>query len=718
MSGLFQELKRRNVFKVGAAYVVIAWLVAQGVDVFLENFGAPAWVIKTILMLLIAGFPLALVFAWAFELTPEGLKKEKDVDRSQSITHETGRKLDFVIIGVLLAALAWFAFDKFSHPREEVTETHSAAADGEVTTSTWKGPSIAVLPFVNMSEDASNEYFSDGISEEILNALASVKELKVAGRTSSFAFKGQNQDLREVGHALGVQHILEGSVRKSGNKVRITAQLIQVDDGFHLWSETYDRELNDVFAIQDEISQAILAQLKTQLVGGASDAVVATRANTEAYDLYLLAKQRLYERTPQSIQVAAELLDKAIALDPNYAPAYAQRGVATLLLSSGSGSYGTIPVELALPQAKLYIDKALELDDGLAEGWAARGLYYNNMPIGGTEKAIEALEKALALNPGLIDASNWLQASLQNVGRVKDSLRVMEALVERDPLYRPGVRNVINGYVDFGMQDKAQAHLERIRPLIPNDSILQSAEAAIKLSVGETAEGRRLIDLAAAQQPTNAVIRLTQSFAWLSLHDFERVAAEGAEFVPVFALTQLGRIEEASQLAYKRANEKADFGTLFTFLNNTGRSAELVTFLEARWPDLDALRRDVPQTGGLGDFVMLDVALAYSRVGNTQRFDDAMARVKKTHDSLLEQGVNNNVFFMTHAAFLALSGDREGGLEYLDRAVSMGGTTSAKIVDEWPAMASLESDPRFAAIRTKNMEHVNAERKKAGMDPV
>jgi len=244
---LFAELKRRNVFKVGAAYVVMAWLLAQVVDVFLDNFGAPEWVIKTVLLLLVAGFPLALFFAWAFELTPEGIKKEKDVDRSQSITRETGRKLDFLIIGILVIALAYFALDKFV-----LTTGDTAPGSAAVTeTAPTDEKSIAVLPFVNMSDDAGNEYFSDGISEEILNALAKVPELQVAGRTSSFAFKGENQDLRKIGEALGVNNILEGSVRKAGDKVRITAQLIRVDNGFHLWSESYDRKLTDVFAIQN-----------------------------------------------------------------------------------------------------------------------------------------------------------------------------------------------------------------------------------------------------------------------------------------------------------------------------------------------------------------------------------------------------------------------------------------------------------------------------------
>jgi len=294
---LIQELKRRNVFKVGAAYVVLTWLLAQATDVFLESFGAPDWVIKTVLMLLVIGFPLALFFAWAFELTPEGIKKEKDVDRSQSITTETGRKLDFTIIAILLLALGYFSFDKFVQNPARDAEMAEAAAEAEAVQEAARPveKSIAVLPFVNMSDDAGNEYFSDGISEEILNSLAKIKQLKVAGRTSSFAFKGKNQDLRQIGETLGVEHILEGSVRKAGTKIRITAQLIQVEDGFHLWSEAYDRELTDVFAIQDEIATAILEQLKAQLIGEDATPVTTARADTEAYELYLLAKQRMYQ---------------------------------------------------------------------------------------------------------------------------------------------------------------------------------------------------------------------------------------------------------------------------------------------------------------------------------------------------------------------------------------------------------------------------------------
>jgi TolB-like protein len=740
MAGLFGELKRRNVFKVGAAYVVMAWLLAQGVDVFLENFGAPEWVIKTILLLLVAGLPLALFFAWAFELTPEGIKKEKDVDRSQSITHETGRKLDFIIIGVLLVALGWFAWDKFAR-EPELAELGSDPISGKlaeeqsVTTPTVIGSdpisgasatkvseaspkSIAVLPFVNMSSDPEQEYFSDGISEEILNALAKVTELKVAGRTSSFAFKGENQDLRRVGEALGVANILEGSVRKSGTKVRITAQLIQVEDGFHLWSESYDRELTDVFAIQDEIATAILDELKLALLDEKPQIVESARADTQAYDLYLLAKQRMYERTGPTIQSAVELLDRAIAIDPAYAPAYAQRGIAELLLSEGTGSYGDIPQQQALTQGKLYLDKALELDPELAEGWAGMGLYYNGQPLV-TDQGIEPLRKALAINPNLLDASNWLSISLIALGRPAEAKQVVQAMVERDPLYRPGVRNMVNGYAWFGEYDEADAFIDRIEPLIPNDANILSARAAISLNRGQVAKALQQVEGAIALQRSNSVARMTRGFALLASQQLERAAAEGEEFQPILALTFLGRVEEARQLAYQRAEKFADAPTLINFLNLTDQSAEAVKYIEERWDNLDDLERDFPPYGGIGHYLMLDVALAYSRTGNAERFNDAQKRTELVHASLSRQGVNNPLFFLNEASYHGMAGDPDTSLQFLDRAISGGYITgTARIVRELPYLSTLEGDPRFEAIQSRMIEHLNAERAELGLEPV
>ena len=710
-----EELKRRNVFRVAVAYLVSAWVALQLADIVLESIEAPNWVIQAFMLAIGLGFPLALVFAWAFEMTPEGIKKERDVDRSQSITRQTGQKLNRGIIVALSIAVVLLLFDRFvpmgsrEQPAVEPAARPAAAEQAK---------SIAVLPFVNMSSDTEQEYFSDGISEEILNSLARVKELKVAGRTSSFAFKGQNQDLRQIGETLGVDHILEGSVRKSGTKVRITAQLIQVDDGFHLWSDTYDREMDDIFAIQDEISTAILTELKAHLLVGEQITVTTARADSEAYDLYLLAKQRMYERTGPTIQSAAELLDRAIAIDDTYAPAYAQRGITTLLLSEGSGTYGEIPHEQAQSQGKLYLDKALDLDPELAEAWAGLGLYYiGGLTADSWQQAIEPLQKALALNPGLINASNWLNNAYQALGKPAKAREVVMNMIERDPLYRPGVRNAINSFNVFGQPELAMAHLDRIRPLIPNDSVIYSSEAAVLRWQGRFSEALTLADSAVELQSSNSVARMTRSFLWMDTHQFERVADEGEEWLPIFALTVLGRTEEASILAFRRAEELADVSTLFAFLNLVDRSDEVVSYLEERWPDLDSLRNDFPPYSGLGDFLMIDVSLAYSRTGNQQRFNEAMAHVRTVHDDLIAQGVNNMVFSMHEASYRAMAGDLQSSLEYLDKAISQGFITTTRITDAWPYLAPLEGDPRYEAIQDRMVEHLEAERAALGLDP-
>ena len=248
MTSFWGELKRRNVVRVAIAYAIVSWLLLQVADVILDNIEAPAWVFQAILLLLIIGFPVAIIFAWAFEITPEGLKKERDVDRSRPITHVTGRKLDFAIIGVLAIAVVYFVAEKFFWDNDLATESQVSL-------------SIAVLPFVPLSSGEDDGYFADGLTEEILNALAQLPALQVTARTSSFFFKGQNIPVPEIAARLDVAYVVEGSVRRDGKQVRITVQLIHASDGFHLWSATYDRTLDDIFAVQEDIAENIAEAL-------------------------------------------------------------------------------------------------------------------------------------------------------------------------------------------------------------------------------------------------------------------------------------------------------------------------------------------------------------------------------------------------------------------------------------------------------------------------
>jgi TolB-like protein len=305
------ELKRRNVFRVAGVYTVVGWLLVQVAATVEEAIALPAWFDAVVLSFLVIVFPIALIFAWAFELTPDGIKRTAAVAPGESITPQTGSKLDVILILSFLVFAGALLVPRFL-PSNEVPVAGDAVADSQTGAEELPpGPndaSIAVLPFADLSENSNREYFADGISEEILNVLAQAQGMKVAGRTSSFAFKGRNEDLREIGRVLDVAHILEGSVRSQGDKVRVTAQLIQVSDGFHMWSATYDRDLKDIFAVQDDIAQQILVAMKERLmVDEAPKVAAATRTDINAYNLFLEARDLIFSRDPDKMTRAVEL---------------------------------------------------------------------------------------------------------------------------------------------------------------------------------------------------------------------------------------------------------------------------------------------------------------------------------------------------------------------------------------------------------------------------
>ena len=306
----FTELKRRNVFRVALLYLVASWLIIQVADTGISLLGLPEWTGRLVFLLLLIGLPLVVVFSWAYEITPEGLKREKEVERDVSITHETARKLNTAVIVLLLLAVGGMIADRLIP--EQAQDAPSVADASEGTGPTEQ--SIAVLPFVNMSADPENEYFSDGLSEELLNLLAKIPELQVAARTSAFSFKDSDAGISEIADTLNVAHVLEGSVRKSGDRIRITAQLIKGSDGYHLWSRTWDRTLIDVFAIQDEIAAAVVDALKVTLLGELPHASVT---DTRAYELYLQSKVFADMRTAESYERAALLLTEALDIDPD-----------------------------------------------------------------------------------------------------------------------------------------------------------------------------------------------------------------------------------------------------------------------------------------------------------------------------------------------------------------------------------------------------------------
>jgi len=398
------------VVRVGVAYVVGSWALAQVAEFAVENFGAPQWALQIFVVFLILGLPVALFLAWAFELTPEGIKRDKDVDRSRSGTAQTGRKLDFIIIGVLVFAVGFLLVDKFYL---------GTAANPDEVFATVGRQSIAVLPMENLSNDDDN--FSDGLTEEILNVLAKNRELKVAGRTSSFAFKGKTPSAAEIGAALNVDHYLEGSVRRSGDTLRITAQLIKVADGFHVWSQTYDRELADIFDIQDEIAGAIARELDLRLAPPAD-------RPTEDIDAYIkfIEARALLARSPTPIQPIDDLISEALALDPGFASALELRAIAYWVVTSISWE-----AETARQRVNDVARAALELDASLV---AARYLRVTSSP--GLTRTIqfEALESAIAEAPENFSLIRFHCFALRETGYLREAVQCGLHLVELEPL--------------------------------------------------------------------------------------------------------------------------------------------------------------------------------------------------------------------------------------------------------------------------------------------
>lgn len=446
ISKFIEELKRRNVFKVAIAYGVASWLLAQIANVLEEALELPAWFDAVTVSALLIGFPIALIFAWAFELTPDGIKKSKEVDITESVTSKTGKKLNGIIITVLSMVVVFLLVERVFFAEAAFIENQSA--DVETT-------SIAVLPFVNMSGDEENEYFSDGLSEELLNALAKVDEMKVAGRTSSFKFKGQNENLSLIGEELKVGHILEGSVRRSGDRVRITAQLIKVDDGYHMWSETYDRELTaeNIFGIQEEISRKVLNELKVRLLPETEEQLSEIPTNDiEAYNIYLKGTQYEATRIAEDLELAIQQYKEAIRLDPGFAKAYARLAISYDLLAL----YGSIPNEEKETLIQSNVDQALFINENIPEAYAAQALM--NYSSGEYQKGIEALEKAIELNPNYGIAYTWLGNAHWRAGSPnKIVIDLYQKAYEIDPL-----NNVVNSNYARSLifEDKPEEALE------------------------------------------------------------------------------------------------------------------------------------------------------------------------------------------------------------------------------------------------------------------
>lgn len=452
----YAELKRRNVIRVGAAYAVAAWLLIQIADTTLPLFGFDQTRARLVVILLAIGFIPALIFAWAFELTPSGLQRDDGVDPSLKITTGAAKRLDRIIMVVLVLALGLFAFDKFilSESRERaIAENARVEAFAEAVEAYKKNKSIAVLPFVDMSPTQDQEYFGDGIAEELLDQLTTLDGLNVASRTSSFAYKGSDASARSIGEELGVTSVLEGSVRKDGDNLRVTAQLIDARTDTHLWSETFDRKFSDIFFIQEEIAQEVAAALSIALdIEARNHLPGAGTDNIEAYDVYLAG--RAWRRIAQA-KHAEPYFQRAVDIDPNYADAWNALGGA---ISMKSDEYPSEEARVLIERGREMVLHAIELNPELASAWGR--LSAHNRVLGDWSEAVEAGQKAAELAPGNFGAQFTSAGLFGALGHLRESIIISELGQQIRPLGYGGAQTLAERYIQVGRYDDARATLE------------------------------------------------------------------------------------------------------------------------------------------------------------------------------------------------------------------------------------------------------------------
>jgi TolB-like protein/Tfp pilus assembly protein PilF len=552
MMSLLGEIKRRKVFQVAAVYAIVAWLIIQIIGEVSEPLNLPGWLDTVVIVLIAIGFPIALVLAWAFDITPDGVTRDAGVD---------------------------------APPKQQPAETDVMAPQHK---------SIVVLPFVNMSADPENEYFSDGLTEEIINALTQLKELRVVARTSSFVFKGKSADIAKIGHKLNVSYVLEGSVRKDKERLRITAQLINVANGYHIWSEQFDRELDDIFAIQNEIALAIVEKLKIRLVPHERSRLVEKRtSNLAAHEAYLKGRYFWNQRGP-GLKKAVDLFKLALAEDDNYADAYVGLADTYALLAF----YGYRPPTEVMPKAKDAVHRALEIDETLAEAHSSLGFIHTIFDWD-WDSASKEFERALELNPSYSPARYWRTNLLMTQGRLEEAVSEISHSLEYDPLsiYMQAFLGVV--LMTSKKYQQASEHLLKALALEPTNFIARSGLGVAYCFQSRIEEGileiQQAIDLSDRDEWPVAALGIVhaafgdRSRAREILNELEQRARD--EYVSAIHIAaihaQLGEKDRAFEWLERAYEERCSL--LFAVVNGyIGRTFDLLEN-EPRFHDL--LRR-------------------------------------------------------------------------------------------------------------------------------
>jgi TolB-like protein len=694
MASVWGELRRRNVFKVAVAYAIVAWLLIQVADIVFPVLKLPEWTLALVTVLLFLLFPMALLMAWAYELTPEGFKPTSEVRLSESVRKITGRKIDFIIIGLLMAAVAFMFIDNYvlTDAREQ--------APAAITEQ-----SIAVLPFVNMSGDPDQEYFSDGITEEILNTLVAIDDLRVAGRTSSFSFKGKDVDLPTIGEQLNVTNILEGSVRRSGNQLRITAQLVSAADGFHLWSHTYDRELADIFDIQEDIAGEIAKVLRLEL--GLNVAASVNNRQTDNLDAYAWYLRGIALRRAGSLDASLASIDallKSLELDPDYLPAQ----VRFIHSCFSTTFYGQSMPDRCAARREELLTAAIELDPQSSDEYVAVAMA--SMQLNQDFAAVRAnVGKALEADPDNLWAhmlSAWPLISA--MGQPRQALPHFQRIVELDPLDFRARGGLAYALMQMGECDEATDWATSVIELAPDYPRAYWRLGELDYYCQQDlAESLRYFRKASALDPTAPSYWNDQVLTYLELGDVaaaERIAARSPGRSGFFGLLSdfdiaLYRSDSSLQADISRAVAEVAFATpvlscmgcvsWLLALQRTDSTRAMATY-ERLFPDL---LRDEPFVFYFNHGPAISLAVLHQAMGDEQAASNLLEKTLQTLDT-----VESVYVPPARVAIYTIQGDVELAIGQLRKLVDAGWRDGWWHLEREPIYAPLWGEPEFQAI--------------------
>ena len=723
-NGIIGELKRRNVFRVAIAYVVVTWLLLQVVDILVPMLTLPEWVGRLVFLLLIIGFPIALLFAWAFELTPEGVKLEKNVDRSTSITHVTGRKLDRTIIGVLVVALAAAVYANFMDDPESVPATASTeqAASDEVpdVVAMTEKPSIAVLPFANRSANESDEFFVDGMHDDLLTQLAKISGLKVISRTSVLQYRDTKKSMKVIGDELGAQALLEGGVQRAGDRIRINVQLIDASTDEHLWAETYNRELtaDNIFEIQEEISLEIAGALHAALSPDEQKRI-SDRATDSmaAYEAYLIGRQRLATRNADAVEEAIDYFKIAVAEDKSFADAIGSLAEAYFIqVNSGNLSLEDMLVEVRPLAATL---EELNQESGIVYNALGGFAEYQ----GDIELAETYYHKAIEVSPGYTTGYVWLALLLLNfTGDFEGAVRLYQTAVDLDPMATLPRYNLATQLSSLGLNDEAMAEIRKgieIDPTISNTYTFGGW--LLTRGFGRAAEGLVWAQKGAALDETNLGVVPTH---YMAVGDFAtaRIWRDSyTEFNPgiswggeqnIALLLYEGKTQEAAEVAVGLLGQPRDttyFPDILRAIRdhylNVEREADAIEAYRSIYPEL---LLETPNVNRSNLQAAVDLVLLLQKAGESAK---ASVLAELTFPVLEDTPV-----FATFGKFLhevelhAIRGDHDKAIEALSTIVDDG--WAAYVSPNNRNLASIANDPEYLRLMEVIRQRVDAERAK------